>query len=69
MSGAKTKAIIADKDEVRVIRKVIIQVAQTTRPNIKLSIKNVAKDVATALPPLNFSQIGKTWPRIAAKPI
>ena len=56
-------AINDDKEEYLKIKKAINQVIINIKPQFKLIHNNIPKYVATPLPPLNFNQIGKTWPR------
>ena len=69
---AKTGAIAAARSALRLLIRVIAavsaQVAQAIRPNGQFSAITVPRNVATPLPPLKRSQMGKQWPKKAAPP-
>ena len=56
-------AKIEDKEEYLKIKVIVIQV--NINNNVKLldNANKIPKKVATPFPPLNFSHIGKRWPR------
>ena len=54
---------IDDNDEYLNINETINQVKINSKLNLKDKANKIPKYVATPLPPLNLSQIGKMWPR------
>lgn len=61
-------AVRAAKDEIRAARKERSHVRQAIKPVIGVAAKRMPSAVATPLPPLNLSQMGKQWPTIAPRP-
>ena len=51
------------------INAIIIQVIKNKKPTKGFAPIRKPMKVATPLPPLNFNQIGKIWPRIAVLPM
>jgi len=68
MIGAMSIAVRAASDEMRAAKNDINHVRQAIRPVTGTAARSTPSDVATPLPPLNLSQMGKQWPIIAPRP-